>query len=81
MVFADEVRCDLGLRGEVPRVQRFAQREQGGIAEGPVEESNTLGDGGVGGGAEDRTAADEILGIVGVACYCCRWRWRWIDAP
>ena len=47
-VFADEVRGDLGLRGEVPRVQRFAQCEQGGIAEAPVEESNTLGNGGVG---------------------------------
>ena len=38
-----------------------------------MEENNALGDGGVGGDTEDRTAADEILGSVGVECYC--WRW------
>ena len=60
----DEVGCDLGPRGKVPRVQRFAQRGQGGITEGSVEEGTALGDVGVGGDAEGRAATDEISGSV-----------------
>ena len=51
----------------MPHVQHFAQHGQGGIAEGPVEEYNTLGDGGVGGGVEGWSAGGKILGSVGVA--------------